>query len=341
MTTMVDIARRAGVTLSTVSYTLSGKRPVSADAKARVLQAMEELNYQPHALGRALRSKRTHTIGILYPSPSMGLSSLQLEFIEGASTVATQCNYGLYIWSGLDQDQEVLNMMQQGFVEGLILMEIRVRDPRIEMVKKRHYPFVMIGHGLEDAPENEDTSFVDLDFVAALRTSVEHLATLGHREIAFLNISTAMSRGAAYAVTAAQSFQRTVARLGLQGQMYPCPPDPQSGYELICKLLDEKPALTAIVTINSWVVGSIIRAIQERGLRIPDDFSLISMLPSYLAEMMHPTVTSIDFPYQEIGRTAAELLIRQIDEPHMLPTQTLLQVPLTIRQSTGPYKERA
>ncbi|MGA7411280.1 MAG: substrate-binding domain-containing protein, partial [Bryobacteraceae bacterium] len=62
--------------------------------------------------------------------------------------------------------------------------------------------------------------------------------------------------------------------------------------------------------------------------------------PSHLAEMMHPSLTSIDFPYKEIGRVAAELLIRQLDEPHALPTQTLLQVPLSIRQSTGPYKPR-
>ncbi len=342
MTTMVDIARRARVTLSTVSYTLSGKRPVSAEARARVLQAMEDLNYQPHALGRALRSKRTNTIGILYPASTSdsGLSSLQLEFIEGASMVATERNYGLYLWSGFDQDQEVLNMMQQGFIEGLILMEIRVRDPRIEMIKKRHYPFVMIGHGLENSPENEGTSFVDLDFPAALRAGVEHLAALEHREIAFLNISTAMKRGTAYAASATQSFQQTVARLGLDGQTYPCPPDAQSGYEFVRRLLEEKPSLTGIVTINSWVVGSIIRAVQERGLHLPDDFSLVAMLPSYLAEIIHPTITSIDFPYKEIGRTAAEMLIRQLDEPHVIPTQTLLQVPLTIRQSTGPYKER-
>lgn len=98
--TIVDVAKRAGVTVSTVSYTLSGKRPVSEQARSRVLQAIEELNYQPHALGQALRSKRTHTIGILYPAAGSGLSSLQLEFIEGASTVTTERNYGLYLWSG-------------------------------------------------------------------------------------------------------------------------------------------------------------------------------------------------------------------------------------------------
>ena len=129
--TIVDVAKRAGVTVSTVSYTLSGKRPVSEQARSRVLQAIEELHYQPHALGQALRSKRTHTIGILYPAAGAGLSSLQLEFIEGASTVTTERNYGLYLWSGQDQDQDVLHMIKRGFIEGVILMEIRVNDPRI------------------------------------------------------------------------------------------------------------------------------------------------------------------------------------------------------------------
>ena len=338
--TIVDVAKRAGVTVSTVSYTLSGKRPVSERARARVLQAIEELNYQPHALGQALRSKRTHTIGVLYPAAGEGLSSLQLEFIEGASTVTTERNYGLYLWSARDQDQDVLQMIKRGFIEGVILLEIRMKDPRIAFLKEREYPFVMIGHGPDNSPENDGTSFVDLDFIAALRTSVEHLAGLGHQDIAFLNIGPAMNQGAAYAIRATQSFEQSIARLGLHGQTYPCPPDPQKGYELVRSILEERPALTGIITINSWVVGSILRAVQERGLRIPEDFSVVAMLPSHLAEMMHPAMTSIDFPYKEIGRLAAEMLIRQLDEPHTLPTQTLLQVPLSIRQSTGPYKPR-
>jgi DNA-binding LacI/PurR family transcriptional regulator len=338
--TIVDVAKRAGVTVSTVSYTLSGKRSVSEQARARVLQAIEELHYQPHALGQALRSKRTHTIGILYPAASAGLSSLQLEFIEGASTVTTERNYGLYLWSSQDHDQDVLHMIKRGFIEGVILMEILVKDPRIAFMKERKYPFVMIGHGPDNSPENDGTSFVDLDFFAALRTGVEHLAGLGHQDIALLNIGPAMTRGAAYAITAMQSFEQSIARLGLRGKTYPCPPDPQQGYELVRSILEERPALTGIITINSWVVGSILRAVQEHGLRIPEDFSLVTMLPSHLAEMMHPAMTSIDFPYKEIGRTAAEMLIRQLDEPPVFPTQTLLQVPLSIRQSTGPYKAR-
>ena len=338
--TIVDVAKRAGVTVSTVSYTLSGKRSVSEHARARVLQAIEELNYQPHALGQALRSKRTHTIGILYPAAGPGLSSLQLEFIEGASIVTTERNYGLFLWSSQDQDQGVLQMIKRGFIEGVILMEIRMKDPRVAIMKERRYPFVMIGHGHDNSPENDGTSFVDLDFPAAIRTSVDHLANLGHQDIAFLNIGPAMKQGAAYSVRATQSFEQSITQFGLQGQTYPCPPDPQKGYELVRSILEQRPHLTGIITINSWVVGSILRAVQERGLRIPEDFSVVTMLPSHLAEMVHPAMTSIDFPYQEMGRIAAEMLIRKLDDPHALPIQTLLQVPLTIRHSTGPYKPR-
>ncbi len=338
--TIVDVAKRAGVTVSTVSYTLSGKRPVSEQARARVLQAIEELQYEPHALGQALRSKRTHTIGFLYPALGTGLSALQLEFIEGASMVTTERNYGLYLWSGQDQDQGTLHMIKRGFIEGVILMEVRLKDPRIAFMKERNYPFVMIGHDPNHSPENDGISFVDLDFAAALRSSVEHLAALGHQELAFLNISTAMNRGTTYSASATQSFEQSIARLGLQGQTYPCPPDPQKGYELVRRLLEERPTLTGLITINSWAVGSILRAVQERGLRIPEDISVVTMLPSHLADMMHPAMTAIDFPYREIGRTAAEMLIRRLDDPQVLPTQTLLQVPLSIRQSTGPYKPR-
>lgn len=331
MTTMVDIAKRAGVALSTVSHTLSGKRPVSTEVKERVLKAMEDLNYQPHALGRALRNKRTRTIGMLYPSSASGLSFSQLEFVSGAAEIATECGYALYLWSAPNKDQEILRMVQQGLIDGLILLEIRLQDPRIAMLKAHNYPFVMIGH----AQENEDISFVDLDFEYALHTSVEYLAEQGHTDIAFINTNRALERGNGYAHRAQHGFEQIVTERRLHGINTSCLPDAQSGYEFVRTLLTDNPTLSAIVTLNTWIIGSIIRAIYDRGLRIPDDFSLVGIMPPQLAEMMVPSVTAIDFPYAEMGRTAAELLIRQLDEENAPITQTMLQPPLTIRHSTG------
>src|SRR5690242_15101341 len=112
MATMADIAKRAGVALSTVSHTLSGKRPISEEVRQRVLQAIDELGYQPHALARALATKRTRTIALLYPSvPGTNKPDPHLEFVSGILEVTSQRNYSLLLRTTPNENQEILSMI--------------------------------------------------------------------------------------------------------------------------------------------------------------------------------------------------------------------------------------
>src|SRR5215213_2250370 len=108
MATMADIAERAGVALSTVSYVLSGKRSVSEETKQRVFRAIAELDYQPHALARGLASKRTKTIALLFPVLAKGHSEMRLEFVAQAAEVAAEHGYAFLLWSAPDNDAEIL-----------------------------------------------------------------------------------------------------------------------------------------------------------------------------------------------------------------------------------------
>src|SRR5579883_2838979 len=126
MPTIADVAKRAGVALSTVSHTLSGKRPISAEVKQRVLQAIEELGYQPHALARALATKQTRTIALLYPSLTSELTEPHLEFVSGVLQTTNLRKYGLLLWTSPEGEQEVLYFLRQGLVDGLVLMEVRL-----------------------------------------------------------------------------------------------------------------------------------------------------------------------------------------------------------------------
>jgi len=332
MPTMADIAKRAGVALSTVSHTLSGKRPVSAEVRQRVMQAITELEYQPHALARALATKRTRTIALLYPTLSNSRPEPHFEFVTSILEVANQRKYGLLLWTAPDNDQEILQMTQQGFIDGLVLMEIRLEDPRVMMLRERNYPFTMIGHG----KENGDINFVDLDFDYALHKCVEYLAELGHKHIAFINHSPRLFEiGTGYAIRSEEAFQHAITQWRLEGTTYPCEPNAQAGYEAVGALLTQDPTLTAIITSNAWVSGGITRAIYDRGLKIPEDMSLVGVLSPRIAEMNTPPITAIDFPYHEMGRMGAEMLIRQL-EGEEVATQLLLKPSLTIRQSSGP-----
>jgi DNA-binding LacI/PurR family transcriptional regulator len=311
MATMADIARRAGVSLSTVSYALSGKRPISAATKQRVLAAIDELDFHPHAAGRALASRRSETIALLYPSSPYGFPEASFEFVTGAATVASSRGYAFLLSTAPAEVDEVERLIRRGFVDGLILMEIRLDDPRVELLKARSFPFSMIGH----CRCNDGLSYVDLDFVDAVGRLVHHLADLGHQHIALLSREAPLlDAGYGPAVRSLEGFRHAVMERSLRGVGTTSGTTPQDGFDTIVRLLTDHPDLTGIITINLEAIGGIVRAIYHRGLTIPDDISLVAVCSSRQAEMVTPALTTIDFPMAEMGRMGADLLLRQLEE---------------------------
>lgn len=336
MPTMSDIAKRAGVALSTVSYTLSGKRPISEEAKQRVYQAMKELGYQPNSLARALATRRTSILALLYPSWKAGTGlGPQSEFITSIAEASTDDGYGLLLWTApMSEEQGVMEMSHQGFIDGAILMEVALNDPRVESLKQQEVPFTLIGR----CSENGGLSFVDLDFDYALETSIDYLVEGGHHHIALINQSeTLLKRKIGYVVRSREAFHRELQRHGLQGIDLCCEANEQAGYEATMALLQQQPDLSAFILMTPWTSGGIIRALSERGLHIPEDFSLVAIFSPHLAEMTTPALSSVDFPFHEMGRLGTQMLIQKLNGQTGEPSQILLRPPLTIRASSGPY----
>src|SRR5512143_832701 len=186
MPTMLDVARRANVALSTVSYALNGTRPISDETKQRIYAAMDELGYKPHALARALASKRSRIIGLLFPTPERGLGVTELEFVTSAADAARENGYNLVLWpSEMHDPDELRQFTQQGLVDGMIVMEIHLNDERINLLREIGFPFSMIGR----CADTDGIGYVDIDFEQTMRESVTYLAGLGHTHIGFLNQS--------------------------------------------------------------------------------------------------------------------------------------------------------
>jgi DNA-binding LacI/PurR family transcriptional regulator len=336
MATMADIAERAGVSLSTVSYTLSGKRAVSEETRQRILAAMDDLDYQPHALAQGLRARRSRTIALLFPaSLARGLIETQLEFVTSAAQVASQQGYGLLLWTSPTEDQELRDLTRRGIIDGLILMEIKLHDARVSMLKKWNYPFVMIGR----CEDNDGIAFVDLDFDHVLRTCVEHLVDLGHKHIVLVNYCAALlEAGYGPAVRFQSSFEVALKEYGLQGRAVLSESTPQAGYEITRNLIAEEPTVSAIVTVNERAIGGITQALLDSGRRIPDEISLVAVASPWRAEVATPALTTVDFPAAEQGRLAAEMLIGKLEGRDDGARQIVMQARLTERQSSGPYK---
>lgn len=338
MATMADIAERAGVSLSTVSYALSGKRPISAATKRRVLDAVAEFDFRPNELGRALASKQTKTIALLFPALAKGLSEMRLEFVAAAAVAAGELGYGFLLSTVPAEDSEVLRLLDSGIVDGLILMEVKLRDARVELLRRTGRPFALIGH----CERNDGIDYVDLDFAHAIETAVRHLAGLGHRRIAFVNASAGLyEAGYGPAVRSLAGFRHAVAAVDVIGDGHLCDASHQAGNLLLRRLLADEPALGAVITINRDALGGMVEAAHDLGRCIPDDLSVIAVVPERLASLFTPALTTIDFPAARMGRMGVELLIRRLEGGGDEPTQQLLRADLSVRRSTGPYRERA
>lgn len=341
MPTMQDVARHAGVALSTVSYAINGTRPISEETRQRIFAAMEELGYHPNALARGLASKRSRIIALLLPTAKRGLGLTELEFVIGASRTARDHNYHLVLWSTEIRDpDELRQFMQQGLVDGVVLMEIHEQDARVQLLKEINFPFTMIGR----CADNSHINHVDINFGQTVQVVVEYLQALGHTHIAFLNhTQEEFAAGYGPAVRTQRHFLEAIAAHNLHGLTRFCESNPEAGYTAVNELLLEDPELTAIIVMNDQTVPGIMRAIQNRGWRIPDDFSLVAIVSSaQVAQMMTPTLTTAEAPAYELARLSTEMLIQQLDGQKKDFSEVLVPCELVVRQSSGACpKERA
>ena len=335
MPTMLDVARRANVSLSTVSYAINGTRPISEKTREHIFAVMDELGYRPNILARGLASKRSKIITLLFPTPERGLGITELEFVTSANDVARELGYSLILWpSDLRDVGELRKLTQEGLVDGIILMEVRLNDERVNLLRRINFPFSMIGRNDEPA----SIAFTDVDFEQTTQDTVQYLKELGHAKIGFLNQSRqAYEHGYGPAVRTQAGFEKSMRENGLPVVTRFCKTSPQAGYETCNELLAEFPELTSLVIMNERAVPGVIQALSDRGLRVPEDFSLVGIVSSaHAAEMMRPPLTSMDVQTKQLGHLAVEFLIQQLEDGAGRNRQQLVPCVLTVRGSTGP-----
>jgi DNA-binding LacI/PurR family transcriptional regulator len=332
---MIDVAKHANVALSTVSYAINGTRPVSEKTRQRIFEAMERLGYRPNAMARGLASKRSHIIALLFSAPERGLGITELEFVTSAVDTAKENGYHLILWSSEIHDpNELRQLTQQSLVDGVIAMEVHQQDQRIGLLRETGIPFSMIGR----CADTTGIRYVDIDFDQTVHDAIHYLADLGHTHLAFINHSQSeFDAGYGPTIRAHASFEQTTQVMGLKGIARLCKDSPRAGYETFQDLLGKYPDITALLVMNERAIPGIMQAVANRGKRIPDDFSLVSLVSSArTAEMTMPPLTTMEPPSAEISRLGVELLIAQLESQEGEAPQMLLPCRLVVRGSSGP-----
>ncbi len=330
--TIQDVAERAGVAKTTVSHAISGKRPVAPETRERIFAAMRELNFRPNPVARRLAGGSGHAIALVYPLASPSLSAIELRFIHSIAEVVNRSEYTfITLSSPRVEPSDLQQMIFSGMVDGIILMRINMVDARVELLRREEAPFVMIGR----TADNRGLPFVDLDSASAIKMALDHLVALGHRRIAFIHPDD-MDFGFAFRLR--EGHVDACGILGLDVLAEPAALSDEAGYRAVLALLKRHPDLTAVVVWSDVVSVGVIRALQERRCVIPDDLSLISFDRSHQLQLVSSELTLIDTCAEEVGTTAARMLLDVLDGRTLERRQVLVAPKMIVGQSTGPRR---
>ncbi len=331
--TLRDVAARAGVHPATASRALNPETRilVSEDTARRVLDAAAELGYHPNPVARSLRTRRSHTVGVLIPDLN---NPLFPPIVRGLEDRLAAAGYVALI-GNTDSDDErermVFEQMRARHVDGLVLATARLHHPLLAEAARAEMPVVLINRLAQDY------SFpsVSVDNERGVRMAVAHLSALGHRRIAHIagpqEMSTGLSRYRGF-VSAMES-----ARLPIDDDLivFAKAFTVEEGLRCSRLLLERGTGCTAIAAGNDMLAVGCYAALDDAGLSCPDDISVVGFNDMPFIDRLRPPLTTIRFPHYQVGTEAAQLLLERIAE-HAGPVKILYLAPeLIIRGSTA------
>ncbi|MFU8947449.1 LacI family DNA-binding transcriptional regulator [Mycetocola zhadangensis] len=331
---MQDVARLANVSIATVSFTVNNSKPVSPATRARVEAAMQELGFRRNAVGRALASKRTHILALLYPALQHRFRGTVVDFFTSAASTASERGYNLVLWPA-SNDSELDELTSTGLVDGVLLMEVQVDDPRVEQLTASRTPFALIGR----TGDPSALDYVDIDFENTVAAAIEHLAQLGHTSIGLLDggVGRGALRGYAPVVRTRESFAQEMAARGLTAFSFTCDENPAAGREAAATLMNEAPGMTALLLMNEHAGPGLVTGLHRLGMSVPADLSILSLASSReMAAMTDPDLSVLSAPSIELGRRGVELLIDQLDGGNQHERQSLVMCAFEPGNSTAP-----
>ncbi|MFF5426836.1 MULTISPECIES: LacI family DNA-binding transcriptional regulator [unclassified Streptomyces] len=331
MVTLAEVARHAGVSASTVSYVLSGKRPISVATRLQVERSIRELGYHPNAGARALASSRSNIIALMVPLRTDMYVPVMMEIAIAVATTARAHGYDVLLLTGEEGPEAVRRVTGSGLADAMILMDVELDDERLPLLRGADQPSVLIGL----PADTWGLTCVDLDFRATGALCVEHLAALGHRDIAVIGEAPAVyERHTGFAERTVDGLLSRARELGVGVLHRPC----GGGYDAIAatltRILDERPGTSGLVVQNEQAVEPLLALLRRQGRAVPEDVSVVAICPEQVAVQASVPLTSVSIPAQEMGRQAVERLVAKIDG-HGSDEVSLIAPELTVRASTG------
>ena len=330
MVTITDVAKHAGVAVSTVSYVLSGKRAISVATRQRVLASIDVLGYHPHAGARSLASRRANVIALVLPLRTGMHLPVLMQLVTAVVTAARRFDHDVLLMTADEGPAGLRRIAASAMVDGVLVMDVEMTDARTPVLRELSRPSVLIGFPADAG----GLTCIDLDFYAAGQRCVRHLGGLGHRRLALLGAPPVVyERDTGFAHRTRAGFLDTAGHLGLAAAARPCGESPDEVRTTLGELFEADPGVTGLVVHNEAAVAHVLRVLPTLGRRVPDDVSVVAICPDQVAMSSVPPLSSVLIPADEVGRQAVGLLMRKLGGS-AVPGATLLIPSLTERRST-------
>ncbi|MCY4071880.1 MAG: LacI family DNA-binding transcriptional regulator [Chloroflexi bacterium] len=327
-----DVAQRAGVAPITVSRVINDTGYVSDELRQRVEQAISDLNYVPNRLGPSMRSKRSHTVGLVVADIT---NPFWTTVVRGVEDAAYKAGYHLFLCNSDEsvyKEREYVELLLSRQVDGFLIVPAETQFDVLELIQKQGKAIVLLDRYVRT--RSIDIVRGDSDGAGYLLT--RHLLDLQHRDIAMLN----GPRLASTAVERAKGYRRAMNEAGfldrseriLWGEY-----TQESGYYQTLEALQWRPRPTALIAANNFIALGIVRVLDNFGLRIPEDISLVVFDDLPVEVNLRPFFTSADQPAYEMGFLAANTLFERLGGDRSSELKDIvLPFKFTVRSSSGP-----
>lgn len=326
------IAEKAGVSISTVSRAINQPHLVNEQTREKILAIVKESRYVPNPFARSLLTGKTLTIALVVPTlknPVFG------QIAEGAERILSQQGYSLITYSStasMQRYQTILENIRSRKVDGIILAGSGIFQKGYqEPLENINVPIVAI----EYLPGQSSISCIYVDDVMGVRMAIEHLIALKHQYIALIvgNPDMIVTNRRLNAALNTLKFHNIAFKK--EHMVYGAYAYLESGYSAMEKLLNSKPIPTAVFAFNDMMAIGALKCIQDKGLKVPSDISIVGFDNIPMSEYFSPGLTTVHQPSLETAESAAKMLLEQIEKPHIPIRKALLPAQLIVRGSTA------
>lgn len=331
MANIKDVARSAGVSVSTVSRVINNSASVVPEKRNAVLAAMEALKYQPNTLARALVSSRSNCIGLLVGEID---SPFFAQLMSGVYKVAMNAGKHVIVTAGYhhtEQERASVEFMQERRCDGLIIHSKALPDSEIIELFQRDTPVMLVNRCIPGWEHK--CVYLDNDYGAYL--AVRHLIGRGHRNIGYVGTNIGIEDGEDRVV----GYRKALEEAGIEfdpNKLAKAYPDEEGGNYSMAELMSRELGLTAVFAYNDAMAAGAMMMLQDSGRQVPEEISIVGFDDVIIARILKPHLTTVRYPINEMGILATQRVLHELDNNYPVKEQALRFMPRLIeRQSVS------